>query len=434
MNWPAYDSYRDTEEQWLARVPAHWELRPLGFHFTERKTTVSDTDYPPLSVTMGGIVPQLDTAAKTDNPENRKLVLTGDFVINSRSDRKGSSGISDRDGSVSVISTVLEPRGIESRFVHHLLRSVAFQEEYYRFGSGIVADLWSTRYSAMKQITLAVPTVEEQRSIANFLDRETAKIDALIGKQEQLIATLREDRVATITQAVTKGLDPSVEMKNSGIDFVGEIPEHWDLRALKRLVTRVDQGVSPQASAELADDGWGVLKSGCVNGGVFRDTEHKKLPADFEIDDDITVRPGDLLVCRASGSANLVGSAAIVRSLRYQLILSDKTFRIIANQLCMPDYLEWAMNARPYREQVLGAISGAEGLANNLPMSSLRRFLFAVPPFSEQKEIVAHLDNRCAKVDALIDKAAAMIGTLREYRSALITDAVTGKIDVRGVA
>lgn len=318
------------------------------------------------------------------------------------------------------------------RFVEYITRSRPWLE--WASATSYGSKMPRTSWDFMGDLEVKVPTRGEQQAIADFLDRETTKIDALIAKQEQLIATLREDRAATITQAVTKGLDPNVKMKDSGADIIGRIPQHWDLRALKRLIVRIDQGVSPQASADLADDGWGVLKSGCVNGGVFRDTEHKKLPTDFEINHDIAVRPGDLLVCRASGSPNLVGSAAIVRELRYQLILSDKTFRIIANQLCVPGYLEWAMNARSYREQVLGAISGAEGLANNLPMSSLRSFLFAVPPFSEQKEIVAHLDTRCSKIDALIDKSTEMIETLREYRSALITDAVTGKIDVRGVA
>lgn len=182
MSTRQYDAYQIGQEHWLGDVPAHWKLLRLGTLFTERKTTVSAEKYLPLSVTKNGILPQLETAAKTDNPENRKLVLAGDFVINSRSDRKGSAGVSDHSGSVSLISTVLEPRGIEPRFIHHLLRCEAFQEEYYRFGSGIVADLWSTRYSAMKQIRLAVPPREEQRAIATFLDRETAKIDALIAK------------------------------------------------------------------------------------------------------------------------------------------------------------------------------------------------------------------------------------------------------------
>lgn len=283
-------------------------------------------------------------------------------------------------------------------------------------------------------LPVAMPDIAGQRGIVRFLDRETAKVDALIAKQEHLIATLREDRAATITHTVTRGLDPQVEMTETGVEWLGEVPAHWHQAQLRHIVDRIEQGVSPEAYAELADDGWGVLKAGCVNGGVFQDVQHKKLPAGFEIDPSIVVKEGDLLVCRASGSPDLVGSTAVVRQLRYNLILSDKTFRLIAGSRIAPYYLEWAMNSRIYREQVRGAISGAEGLANNLPMSSLRSFRFPVPPLSEQKHIVVHLDERCSTIDALIEKAEESISILREYRSALITDAVTGKIDVWGAA
>ncbi|RYG87265.1 MAG: restriction endonuclease subunit S, partial [Alphaproteobacteria bacterium] len=174
-----YSEYQESGLGWLGRVPSHWELRRLGYFFQERREKVSDKDFVPLSVTKNGIVPQLDTAAKTDDGDNRKRVCAGDFVINSRSDRKGSSGISSFDGSVSLICTVLEPQEkIVSRFIHHLFRSEPFQEEFYRFGKGIVADLWSTNYSEMRNILLAMPPPHEQRKIAAFLDQETAKIDA----------------------------------------------------------------------------------------------------------------------------------------------------------------------------------------------------------------------------------------------------------------
>lgn len=182
MSFPRYPKYKDSGVEWLGEVPEHWEVRRLGHYFSERREKVSDTQYPALSVTKHGIVPQLETAAKTDAGDNRKLVLKGDFVINSRSDRKGSAGVSDADGSVSLISIVLQPHeGAWMPFIHHLLRCQQFQEEFYRNGKGIVADLWSTNYSEMRNILLGLPHIAEQTAIAAFLDRETAKIDALVG-------------------------------------------------------------------------------------------------------------------------------------------------------------------------------------------------------------------------------------------------------------
>jgi len=238
MSFPRYPEYKDSGVEWLGEVPGHWEVKRVGYFFKERSEKVSDKDYPALSVTMGGIVPQIDTAAKSDDSDNRKRVCQGDFVINSRSDRKGSSGVSDLDGSVSLISIVLqchETAAIHMPFVHHLLRSHLFQEEFYRNGKGIVADLWSTTFSAMRNILLAMPPLPEQTAIAAFLDRETAKIDALVAEQRRLIELLKEKRQAVISHAVTKGLDPDAPMKDSGIEWLGEVPAHWAIIALKRI-------------------------------------------------------------------------------------------------------------------------------------------------------------------------------------------------------
>ena len=194
--YSAYSGYKDSGEAWIGEVPEHWDVQRLGQFFEERREKVSDKDYEPLSVTMNGVVPQLETAAKTDAGDNRKLVLKNDFVINSRSDRKGSSGVSTLNGSVSLISIVMKPRDMVPSYVHHLLRSYPFQEEFYRFGKGIVADLWSTNSSEMRNIKLPIPSQREQEQIATFLDHETAKIDILIDKQQQLIRLLKIGRAS----------------------------------------------------------------------------------------------------------------------------------------------------------------------------------------------------------------------------------------------
>ena len=225
--YEAYPEYKESGVAWLGRIPLGWVTTKLGQFFDERREKVSDKDYEPLSVTKDGIVPQLETAAKTDAGDNRKKVCVNDFVINSRSDRKGSSGISDLEGSVSLISIVLEPKNIYPRFVHFLLRSYPFQEEFYRYGKGIVADLWSTNFSEMKNILLPIPNLKEQEKIAAFLEHQTAKIDTLIAKQRRLIELLQEKRQAVISHAVTKGLEPDAPMKDSGVEWLGEVPEHW---------------------------------------------------------------------------------------------------------------------------------------------------------------------------------------------------------------
>lgn len=165
-----YETYKDSGVAWIGEIPSGWEVVRLGSFYNPRNEKVSDKDYEPLSVTMNGIVPQLETAAKTNDGDNRKLVLKSDFVINSRSDRRGSCGISNYDGSVSLINTVLSPNGkMDADFYNWLFHTSMFADEYYKWGHGIVDDLWTTRWSEMKSINVVTPPLHEQHAIASFL-------------------------------------------------------------------------------------------------------------------------------------------------------------------------------------------------------------------------------------------------------------------------
>ena len=164
---------------------------------------VSDKDFAPLSVTKDGILPQLDTACKTDNGENRKLVRKGDYVVNSRSDRKGSGGISPFDGSVSLINIVIYPIDGEQEYYHYLFRCNNFVEEFYRNGRGIVADLWTTRYQEMKNIEIPIPPLSEQRAIVSYIEAKTASINKLIDAYQQQVERVKEYKQRLISDAVT---------------------------------------------------------------------------------------------------------------------------------------------------------------------------------------------------------------------------------------
>lgn len=194
--------------EWLGAVPAEWRLTKIGQVYDLRNKKVSDVDFEPLSVTMQGIVPQLSNAAKTDAHDDRKLVMKGDFVINSRSDRRGSCGIAKQNGSVSLINTVLIPRdSMEPRFYDWLFHTSLFADEFYKNGHGIVDDLWTTKWAEMKGITIVEPPIEEQIRIADYLDVRCAAIDEAIVRQEQLIEKLEEYRKSIIHHAVTGKFD-----------------------------------------------------------------------------------------------------------------------------------------------------------------------------------------------------------------------------------
>ena len=176
---------RDCGIPWIGDIPQKWSTDTIGSLYSLRNEKVSDKDFPPLSVTKNGVVPQLDNAAKTDDGDNRKLVRKGDFAINSRSDRRGSCGISDYDGSVSLINTIITPRkDMNPQFYNWLFHTEAFADEFYKWGHGIVDDLWTTRWQEMKRISVVLPSLIEQQRIADFLDKKCAEIDELVSLQE----------------------------------------------------------------------------------------------------------------------------------------------------------------------------------------------------------------------------------------------------------
>ena len=423
MSFPRYPAYKDSGVEWLGQVPDHWSVRRLGYYFSERRDKVSDLDFPALSVTKYGIVPQLATAAKTDDGDNRRKVLNGDFVINSRSDRKGSSGISDRDGSVSLICTVLQPHGsIVGAFVHHLFRSVPFQEEYYRYGKGIVADLWSTNYGEMKNILLAFPPEPEQRQLAAFLDHETAKIDALIAEQQRLIELLHEKRQAVISHAVSKGLNPNVTMKPSGVEWLGDVPAHWQLLSAKRVAEIfVPQRNKPDLNSDQLGIPWVTMDQ--IHGDV--------------------VSASELFVsesaANAAGSKVLASGAVVASCVGTFGVCAISCEAVIINQQLQAFIPGGKISAIFLKHFVSSAVQYFESIGTAATLSYVNQAGFAtlpvlLPSLDEQWSITEFIDRERSKIDALEHEAKGAIDLLQQRRSALISAAVTGQIDVRGFA
>ncbi len=431
MSFPKYPKYKPSGVEWLGDVPEHWNVRRLGYYFTERRDKVNDVDYPPLSVTKNGIVPQLETAAKTDDNDNRRKVCRGDFVINSRSDRKGSSGMASEDGSVSLINTVLQPFPEATiEFAHHLFRSYPFQEEFYRYGKGIVADLWSTNYSEMKNISLAMPSEAEQTAIAAFLDAETSKIDALIAEQRRLIELLKEKRQAVISHAVTQGLNPNAPMKPSGIEWLGDVPEHWDVEMLSRVTTKIGNGFVGPTRDILVESGVPYIqathiKRGRVNfdGAYFVTPEWAEWQskAALQLDDVLIVQTG-----AGTGDIGLVSEEEVGYRCHALIIVRSVKSRLLGS------FLSAALQSQ-YGRQTLESIQTG-GMHPHLNCGNVKVVYVPVPPTKEQGSIVVYVNEQSKKFDSLEAGAEQAIELLQERRTALISAAVTGKIDVREFA
>jgi type I restriction enzyme S subunit len=306
---------------------------------------------------------------------------------------------------------------------------VSFQEEFYRFGKGIVADLWSTNYSAMSGITLAMPPLEEQESISKFLDCETAKIDALIAEQQRLMELLQEKRQAIISHAVTKGLNPDASMKDSGVEWLGEVPEHWEVCALSYALNAVGdvdhymppsvaEGVPYVMTGDLEEFASQIDLKGCKQ---VAHHDYEKLCKK------IKTTKGDLIMARYA----TIGTVTYV-DLDCEFLVSYSCVTIKPKtERALGMYLFFCLKSDSFVQGIAERIN--TNTQGNVGIADLRKVKVVLPAIAEQLEIANYLQVRVAEMGEVIESSASVISLLQERRSALISAVVTGQIDVRGI-
>ena len=416
---------KDSGIAWIGEIPKHWETVKLGDLYSQRKEKVSDKDFPPLSVTMQGILPQLETAAKTDDGDNRKLVRIGDFAINSRSDRRGSCGISSYDGSVSLINTVLVPRNeMNPVFYNWLFHTSLFADEYYKWGHGIVDDLWTTKWQEMKNISVVAPNLEEQSRIANYLDKKCAEIDELITLQEQMIAQLTTYKQAVITETVTKGLDPNVKMKDSGVEWIGEIPEHWEM---SRVGIHHNIILGKMLCNTPSDDSYTLESYYCAANVHFDgvdDTELKKMWFSPKEKTLYKVNENDLLVVEGGAGA---GGCAIVTNIKEPIYVQN-SIMIVRPKTGNVTYLKYLLESLVKKGYI--DIVCNKATIPHFTKDKLSNVPYPVISLSEQQNIANYLDKKCKEIDELISVKKDKIEKLKAYKKSVIYEYVTGKKQV----
>ena len=409
-----YEAYKDSGAAWLGKIPYEWKTGVIGSLYTLRNTKVSDTDYPPLSVTMKGVVPQLENAAKTDAHDARKLVLKGDFAINSRSDRRGSCGISDYDGSVSLINIVLTPRGeMHPQYYNWLFHTVQFADEYYKNGHGIVDDLWTTRWNEMKRISIPIPSLTEQAGIADYLKRKISHIDSVIAEAKASIEEYKAWKASIIYEAVTKGLDLDVEMKDSGVEWIGMMPTNWQCLRFK---------LAANIKANLVD------------------------PQDYPdypqvAPDNIMKDAGILLACNSVSESGVISWNHLFYKgqILYSKIRPTLNKVVIApfDGLCSADmypiettqnttFMLYVILSKYFVQQVAMCTEDRVKMPK-INQEELANIQIALPPIAEQEIIANHLNTQRARFDSLISEKEALIADLESYKKSLIFEVVTGK-------
>lgn len=422
-------SMKDSKIDWIGQMPEDWELIKIGSIFRCRNEKVNDTDYPPLSVTRNGIVPQMENVAKTDANDNRKMVKVNDFVINSRSDRKQSCGVSDLEGSVSLINTVLFTENTDviiPEFTNLILKNYGFAEEFYRWGHGIVADLWTTRWQEMKSIVLPIPYIDIQSRIVRVLNKTIANIETLIANQQAQIEKLKEYKQAVITETVTKGLDKTAPMKDSFCWQLPKIPMKWKIhKLLYMLAIPITDG--PHETPELLIDGIPFVSADSIKNEKI-DFSRKRGYISYEYNELISQKykpqKHDIYMIKSGATTGKV--AFVDTDIIFNIWSPLAAIRV--NENFYWKYVFYVLQSNYFQKQV--RLGWSFGTQQNLSMRVLEQLLIAYPNKVEQQQIADYLDKKCADVDNLISIKQQKIEKLQEYKKSLIYEYVTGKKEV----
>ncbi len=413
------ETMKDSGQEWIGIIPENWEVKRIAALYSPRNTKVSDEDYPPLSVTMQGVLPQLETVAKTDDHSNRKLVKKGDFAINSRSDRRGSCGISQYDGSVSLINTVLKPIGkMNPIYYNWLFHTTLFADEFFKWGHGIVDDLWSTNWQDMKSICVTVPPLDEQEKIADFLDEKCAEIDRLSEDIQKQIDILEEYKKSVITRAVTKGLNPNAEMKDSGRSYIGSIPEKWEIIRVKD-VFKMQSGFTPDSKrTDYYDDidgfNWVTIADINKNGLLPEITKSKISKKYIEAFHPRIAKAGSLLYSFKLSLGQVALAEKDIYTNEAIISFSCKEARNLRFLKYSSSLIEYNANTNIYGSKILN-----QQLIGNAHVT--------FPPVEEQEAIANFLDDFNAKMCNIIEEKSDQLQKIDAYKKSIIYEYVTGK-------
>ncbi len=440
MKYRAYPEYKDSGVEWLGEIPRHWIVSKIkyltSFQVGWTPPTKDDANFNGHNLWAN----ISDLRERVIHDTNKKISDHAAKVASMNITPQGSLLYSFKlsVGTVSfagkdmytneAIASFLEESKLPLPYLYYVLPKFVIENASTNiYGASIL------NQELICNALLLAPTFDEAQNIANFLDHETAKIDALIAKQQRLIELLKEKRQAVISHAVTKGLNPNAPMKDSGVEWLGEVPEHWVVCKLKHIIYSLESGVSVNAADVPANsDELGVLKTSCVYTRSFRIEENKTVLKEEESRVKCPIKKGSIIISRMN-TPELVGASALVETDQTNIFLPDRLWQtvFVSNVKLNSKFIAFFMMIKGFRNQISLAAEGASSSMQNIAKDDYLSIHIAFPDFTEQNTIVNQLENKLKNLQDLEEHANSAIELMQERRTALISAAVTGKIDVR---
>lgn len=433
-----YAEYKDSGVEWLGEIPRDWNTIQVGRLYTRNKRT-GFVDKELLSVYRDyGVIPKSSRDDNNNKPSDDlspyQLVKPDDLVMNKMKAWQGSIAISEYEGIVSPAYFVYEPNSklfdlAFPRYVHYLLRNPIYITQYLSRSKGIRVNQWDLDPDEFRKIELLLPSKDEQSKIFEFLDFETAQIDTLIKKQQILIQLLKEKRQAVISHAVTKGLNPDAPMKDSGVEWLGEVPEHWEVKRIKHYGKII--GGFAFKSEDFIDSGYPVLKISNVSHLTLSFDDESFLPLSFvERHLEYKVEENDLVFAMTRPIISGGIKVAKIPKLDLMPLVNQRVGFLKLKSELLADFILYSSLSSSFKAQFKNNMT----ITNqpNISGEGIESVAFPMPPKNELVEIVEFLNSSETVFQNLSIKSEQQVELLKERRTALISAAVTGKIDVRG--
>jgi type I restriction enzyme S subunit len=426
---------KDSGVEWIGKIPEDWKIQNLKSILAERNENNKPvkTDFI-LSLTNDrGVIPYSEKGdignKSKDDLTGYKLAYPNDIVLNSMNVIIGSVGLSKYYGAVSPVYYMLYPRsGVDSvRYYNYIFQTRVFQEGLKGYGNGIMEHRLRIPMTNLNTVMLPYPSAEEQQAIANYLDSKVSQIDDIIEKTKQSIEDYKKYKQSLITETVTKGLNPDVEMKDSGIEWIGEVPKKWQVYRL-RDIGEIQRGT---VDKNIRENEIPVKLVQYTN--IYYKREQRAIDDDY-LDITVTqnelqrskVKKGDILATASSETSDDIGRSSVVIDELQNHVFGADTVRIrISDDLMYIGYKKYLLENNIYRQKFDKLCRGITRYRFN--MDDFKSLKYVIPPLHEQQQIAEYLDTKCSQIDRIIDQKKTLINELETYKKSLIYECVTGK-------